>query len=110
MTYSYGCKDCRKEFDVIKSVRNIDDIECCPGCGSDKTERYISRTSFYGAGGWDSAEYNPAFGKVIRNPQHRAAEAKARGWEEIGNEDPDKIHKADEAREDKMIEDSWSKV
>ncbi len=87
MIYPYRC-DCGKEFKVAKSSKIIDRVEVCPDCGHNctKANRYLSRGSFYGAAVED-AEYNPAFGKVIRNGKHRAAEAKARGMEEVGNSD-----------------------
>jgi len=84
--YEYHCQRCENVFDVVKPLAHLNDPEFC-SCGSDKTKRQISRTHFYGAGDWDKAEYNPAFGKIIKNSKHRAEEAKARGWLEVGNED-----------------------
>lgn len=110
LNYPYVCKDCTNKFEVIKSVRDIENIESCPSCHSDNTNRYIARTHFFGAGDWDRTEFNPAFGKVIRNSRHRKDEAKARGWEEVGNTEAENIHKHDEKLQDQLIEDNWRKV
>jgi len=92
--YPYECNKCRKEWDVYKPLADIDRKEVCLCCGSDDTIRRIALTNFFGADDWDKAEYNPAFGKVIRNRKHRDAEAKARGMIEIGNEKTEDIHKS----------------
>ena len=90
MRYPYTCEACGAKWEVIKSVRQIDEPEHCAKCQT-PGRRYISRTSFYGAAVED-AEYNPAFGCVIKNSAHRKALAKQRGMEEIGNESLDSIH------------------
>jgi len=111
MKYPYRCK-CGHEFEVYKHHTNIDRIETCPECeyNCTKENRYLGRGSFYGADDWDKAEYNPAFGKVIRNKKHRNAEAKARGMEEVGNADMNKYGKELDAAREKKIDESWEKV
>lgn len=106
MIYPYRCLQCNHEFEVIKPVAHLNDQELCPGCGANKVERYISTTHFYGAGDWDKAEYNPAFGKVIKNSKHRAQEAKARGWLEVGNEDYDKTVASQDKKAHDIVEES----
>ena len=98
MEYPYQCKECKKLFSVFKSVKDINELETCPDCKAvcDEHCRYIGRTTFYGADDWDKAEYNPAFGKIIKNRKHRDLEAKRRGMVEIGNENVENIHKASE--------------
>ncbi len=93
MVYSYKCQDvkCADCFEVIKALADIDNAEACPKCGQ-PAQRYIARTHFYGANDWDKAEFNPGLGMVTRNGLHARAEAKARGFEEVGNEAPDKLH------------------
>lgn len=100
MNYPYECPELH-QFEVVKSVRNIDDPENCPTCGKLST-RYIALSHFYGASDWDKQEYNPGLGMVTRNSKHRAREAKARGLIEIGSEDCDKICNA----QDKKLEDA----
>ena len=111
MRYPYRC-ECGKEFNVIKSSKIIDRVEKCPHCGHNctKENRFISRTHFYGADDWDKAEYNPAFGKVIRNKKHRDAEAKRLGLEEVGNAEMEKYGKELEDARNKRIDESWEKV
>lgn len=63
----------------------------CPDC---KTvgERILScKIEFFGEK-IESAEYNPAFGKVVKNKYERAELAKRLNLIEIGNEDPNKFH------------------
>ena len=111
MIYPYRC-NCGKEFEVIKSSKIIDRVEKCPHCGHNctKENRFISRTHFYGASDWDNAEWNPAFGKVIRNKKHRDAEAKRLGLEEVGNTDLSKYHKGLDDDRAKKLDDSYEKA
>ena len=110
MIYPYRCV-CGKEFEVIKSSKNIDDIEICPECGHNctKAERYISRTHFYGADDWNSLEYNPAFGKALTKRQAKQ-EAKRRGMIEVGNESLNDYHKELERDNEKRRQAAWDKV
>jgi hypothetical protein len=56
------------------------------------------------------AEYNPAFGRVVRHRQHREELAKRHGMVEVGNETPETLHKVhDQAREEKARK-AWENV
>lgn len=58
------------------------------------------------------AEFNPAFGQIVKNKYHRSELAKKHGWVEIGNDykNPDLIHKQfDQIREEKR-EKAWESV
>lgn len=101
--YPYECQDCAHEFEVVKSIVRIEDMEHCPICGS-IANRYIAKTGgFIGASDWDTAHYNPAFGKVFKSNAEMRKEAKRRGWDEVGNEAPEKIHKHfDESRQKRL--------
>lgn len=102
MNYPYACNSCAWDFEVIKSVRHIEDPEVCPSCGSMDTYRYIGRTHFYGATVED-AEFSPAFGQVVKGRKHREELAKRNGMIEVGNEDISKIHSSfDREREKKL--------
>ncbi len=92
MRYPYACPKCSNDFEVYKSVKDIDLEEKCPKCDT-ISSRYISRTHFYGAGGWDAAEFNPGLGCVVKNKKHREQICKDRGLIELGNEKPETIHK-----------------
>lgn len=40
--YRYHCLECDKEFEVVESLRNHEDVEHeCPGCGSTNLERIL---------------------------------------------------------------------
>lgn len=97
-TYDYACSNCGADFDIIKAIAELNRQENCPSCRSEKTDRRISRTHFYGASDWDKSEYNPGLGIVTKNSKHRDREAKARGLIEVGNEDVAKVMADQESR------------
>jgi len=56
-TYEYKCKDCGKEFEVFKSIKD-ESLPACPECNSHNTSRLISATSFILKGsGWYMTDY-----------------------------------------------------
>ena len=91
--YPYECPKCDASFEVIKSVKMIDDEERCPKCDTVAERKIAKQQSFYGASDWDTAHYNPAFGKVVKSNKEARELAKKKGMIEVGNEDPDKIEK-----------------
>jgi len=112
-TYPYECSnpDCLRQFDVVKTVAEIDQPEHCDKCHS-IGNRFIGRTHFYGASDWDKAEYNPGLGCVVRNASHRKEVAKRLGVQEIGNDysASDKMISESDSSRQRKIEDRWSKV
>jgi len=105
MIYPYLCSNCSHEFEIIKSVRQIDDEELCPECGniSDRTISCSQGIDKSSAADWNTPHYNPAFGKHFSSNSQARKEAKKRGMEEIGNEPIDKIHKKfDNDRQEKQ--------
>lgn len=98
MTYEYLCERCDRRFDVVKSVKEIDRSERCDSCEGIAKRQFSFRVHILGAS-VQHAEYNPAFGCVVKDKYHRAELAKRRGLVEIGNDfsSPDKIHKTYEA-------------
>ena len=110
MRYPYRC-DCGEEFEIVKAVKYIDDIEICPACGHNctKEHRYIDRTHFYGADDWNSLEYNPAFGKAVTK-QEAKREAARRGMIEVGNEDINKYHAEIDRSNEQKRKARWDKV
>ncbi len=41
--YEYKCKDCRTNFQVLKTLSKRDEKERCPNCGGSQIERLISQ-------------------------------------------------------------------
>lgn len=107
--YPYECENCGNEWDVYKNLSDIEREERCKKCDTVAIRR-IAPTHFYGADDWDKAEFNPAFGKVIKNKQHRAEEAKRRGMIEIGNESHDKMCDSDEKERQRVMNDRYDRI
>lgn len=107
LIYPYNCTSCSHKFEVIKPLSEIDRREACPTCSSLETARYIARTHFYGASDWDKAEWNPAFGQIVRNASHRRQLARERGMEELGNEPVENVHKHFETEKKRQLEKTW---
>lgn len=63
----------------------------CPACNQ-IGERILSCNVVFTGEKVESAEYNPAFGKIVKNKYERSELAKRFNAIEIGNENPDKIH------------------
>lgn len=112
MRYPYSCRDCEHKWDVVKSVKDIDQAETCPACSSQSNNRYIASFYFNGASDWDKAEYNPGLGCVVRNAQHRKELAKQRGLEEIGNDfsSADAVHKHYETEKQRQLDATWERI
>jgi putative FmdB family regulatory protein len=108
MRYPYRCSDCSFEFDVVKSLKDIDQVEHCEKCGA-VANRFIARTHFYGARVED-AEFNPGLGCVVKNRKHRESIARDRGLVEVGNEDCEKTFQRFEQDRERRIEKSWDEV
>jgi len=104
-TYRYKCPSCSALFDVVKSVQEIDSVERCEACGRDNiegTQRILGACYFYGEKP-DDPFFSQALGKVVQSKKAQAAEAKARGWEEVGNTDIEKhIDRTERHREERM--------
>lgn len=86
MVYEYRCTSCKKRFDVIKSVRDIDINETCPKCGDFAERLFIPARVYFSGTKVENAEFNPAFGQVVKGKRHRQELAKRHGLIEIGND------------------------
>jgi putative FmdB family regulatory protein len=108
-TYEYACPSCKAGFDIIKSVKAIDQVETCPKCSSscDSSARQISRTNFTGASDWNTQTFHPALGQVVRNNKHAAQIAKSRGMIEVGNEKVETVHAHFEKQREETREQRW---
>lgn len=102
--YVYACPACKHEFDVVKRVADLDNIEHCPMCKTDCDGRSRLIQASYvdsSAGDWNRQEYNPGLGCVTFGKKDRDKKAKARGLIEVGNEKVETVHKHfDKQRED----------
>ena len=105
-TYAYSCGN--HEWTVIKSVSMLDLEEPCPECQAIGTRQiraaYISPT----AGDWNRGEWNPALGCYTKGVGHARQIAKSRGMEEVGTEDPNKIHKHFEKQREEKAKARWA--
>jgi len=107
MIYPYQCS-CGKEFEVVKSLDDIDRVEPCPKCLAE-AKRVIAGGYFYGEKVED-AVWDPAFGCVVKDSNHRKRLAKERGWEEVGNTDMNKWHADKQAEKQKETERYYDDV
>ena len=92
--YPYECESCGHTYEVVKSVRDINNVEHCEKCNSLTKRRIALRQSIdkTAASDWDRMEYNPGLGKAL-TPMQARKEAKSKGLVEIGTEPVEKIHK-----------------
>ena len=108
MIYQYCCTKCQHVFDVTKMVKDLNVNEFCIKCESPAERQFTPHIHIMGAR-VEHAEYNPAFGQVVKGKAHRAELAKRKGMIEIGNEKPETIHKHfDDGRAEK-VNKSWEK-
>jgi putative FmdB family regulatory protein len=108
--YDYLCEKCDLEFEVIKGMSEYDGLDKCTSCGN-VGKRIFTYCKFHFTGTKiEDAEFNPGLGQITKSKAHREELAKKLGVEEVGNENPDKLHKHfDSARETK-IKKSWDDV
>ena len=110
MIYPYHCERCDLSFDVIKSVRQIDDAEICAECCL-PAARKIAGSNLVAVCDWVES-YNPSFGCVVKSKAHQRkilAGFKERGieMEEVGNEPVEKIHKHFDRQREEKREQRW---
>lgn len=70
MIYAYDCAGCGHAFDVVKPASRMEDPEQCPQCQTLGERRFLPERIFLSKTQVRHAEYNPAFGKVIKNEAH----------------------------------------
>lgn len=99
--YDYDCSKCDKEYEIIKSIKEYTGLDPCPDCGNVGNRIFSCNVHFIGTK-IEDAEFNVGLGQVTKSKRHREELAKQKGLIEVGNENPEKIHKANESmREDK---------
>lgn len=109
-TYEFECLKCEKNFETIESIKDYDGDGQCPTCGNISRERIFSSKVLFIGTKVENAEYNPAFGQVVKNSQHRKELAKQKGLIEVGTEPPEKIHKKFESDKQEQLKKSWDDV
>lgn len=86
MTYEYKCESCKRYFDVIKSVKDMERNENCPKCGEFGIRQFIPEVIHFNKTKVTHAEYNPGLGCVVKNEAHKRDIMKRKGVVEIGND------------------------
>jgi putative FmdB family regulatory protein len=102
MVYEYLCERCNLAVDIVKSVKEYNSKEYCTACSGEMI-KLLSAPQLSGFN--DKAEFNPAFGTIVKNRQHRKELAKRHGLIEVGNEKVDFT----KYREDKRKK-SWENI
>lgn len=108
--YPYHCPACKHEFEVIKSVRQINDEESCELCGQISVRIIAKSQAFYGANDWDTAHYNQALGMRVKSNKEAQRIARERGMIEVGTENIEKIHKKFDTEREKKIETRYDDI
>lgn len=84
--YDYHCDECVEDFEVVKSIKQHQDLEPCPKCQK-MSKQDLSRCRFQTIGASVKDAYRcPALGEVIKSDYHRAEVAKKKGAVEVGND------------------------
>ena len=110
MIYPYLCAlNCEHEFDVIKSVKDIETEEHCPKCGG-ICERRIAPSNLYAVGEWDYTDFNHGLGCWTKGTKHAEKIAKSRGLEPVGNESVESLDKRNTADRARRHKESWDRV
>ena len=108
--YEWNCPKCEVKFETLQSIVEYNGETQCPTCGDITKERIFSAKITILGSSVQNAEYNPAFGQVVKNKAHRNELAKQKGLIEIGNDKPESIHKATEETKRDRIKKSWENI
>lgn len=86
--YEFYCKKCNAIDEIVRPMHEASLPYNCPECGEVTSRKYtVPNVQTEG----EQIPYvHPAFGTVMTDKQARA-EAKARGWVEVGNDTQDNI-------------------
>ena len=110
VTYEWRCNKCEVEFETMQSIKDYDGQTSCPTCGEVTKDRILSANIHFIGTSVESAEYNPAFGQVVKSKRHRDELAKQKGLIEIGNEKPESIHKKFEQDRAEKRRKTWDEL
>lgn len=107
-SYDYDCEKCDLTATFVRSMTEGPKDELCVMCGNPM--RRVFSIPYVTGAKVEHAEYNPAFGKVIKNSRERGELAKRKGWVEVGTEPTDKLHKSAENTLNQKLKKSWEDV
>lgn len=108
MIYEYKCKDCGYKFEVVKSVKDIENVEKCPECDSEETSIVISAKIYHTGAKVKDAHYDPALGTVIKSEAHKKEHLKQNDLIEVGTEkSKESFHNNVVVKKQKEREDEW---
>lgn len=91
MIFDFFCNKCDLGKEVIARIGQCPKDINCDQCG-ENMQRIYYPPQFIGTS-VENAEYNPAFGKVIKNKYERKEMAKRMNLEEVGTTSQDSLHK-----------------
>jgi len=104
--YAYECEKCDKEFDLTRPMSEYKDPGHCPDCRNIGKKLVTKPYGFIGAK-VENAEYNPGLGCIVKNKQHREEICKRKNLVEIGNENPNTIHKTFDTQREQKRKKTW---
>lgn len=109
-TYDFFCDTCQLEEEIIQSIKEYTGHWTCPQCGKPgrRSFKYCS-FNFIGTK-IEDAEFNPGLGQITKSKRHRDEIAKKMGVVEVGNENPDKLHREFDRARDEKLKKSWDEV
>lgn len=118
MIYGYNCEKCSNEFDVVKSADLMEREENCAQCGEVATRQFLPHNLYLNKTSVTHAEFNPAFGKVIKNKSHlkdelsRHEDRTGSKMVEIGNDFGSGLKMAEKYKNEKQKERerSWDSL
>jgi hypothetical protein len=120
--YKFFCDKCDDDFESVQSIggsgrKTLKELKAqpkrmakCPTCENVSTKLVFSHQIYFVGASVESAEYNPAFGQVVKNSRHRKDLAKEKGMIEIGNEKPESLHKKFEKDRAEKLKKSWDDI
>lgn len=92
-TYPHFCHKCAHDWDVVTTIAERNDPAPCPKCRT-VGERQLTVAGINGAADWNTQSFNPGLGCYTKNTRDARRIAKSRGYQEVGNEPVESIHKA----------------
>lgn len=101
--YPYSC-ECGENFDIVKSVAELDKSEVC-GCG--KTARRLIAASAVDKTSCAQPYFEPALGCIIKSKGHKQRILKQKGLEEVGNTSAETLYKDYTKATQERIAKSW---
>ena len=108
-SYPYQCRYCLFEFDVVKSVAEIDTKEICFKCGEKDPERKTALSNLEKSS-MQQPYYEPALGCIIKGKEHKKNILKEKGLEEVGSTSPDTMYKDLELQREKAKAKEWDNL